>query len=68
MPRKYALLRAALARNDLTQQDLANHLGHSYTYTNQRMAGRKAWNLDDVREIARWLQISREEIYDVFFA
>ena len=67
MQRQYPLLRAMLARNSLTQLDLARQLGRSYTYVNRRMAGHKSWTLNEVQEIARWLQIPRTEFEDTFF-
>ena len=67
MRRMYPLLRAALTRNYLTQADLAKHLKRSYTYVNQRMAGHKSWSLDEVRDIAKWLQFNRTEIEQEFF-
>ncbi len=67
MQRKYPVLRAMLARNQLTQADLAKRLGRSYTYVNQRMTGNKSWTLDETQDIARWLRIPRTEFEDTFF-
>lgn len=46
-------VRAELARNDLTQGDLARHLHITQPAVSRRLAGERAFNVDELAVIAR---------------
>lgn len=53
--------------NDLTQKDMAGKLGvHIGTYS-KKENGLIAWSIEDVKKLRKILNLSDEEIIDIFF-
>jgi transcriptional regulator with XRE-family HTH domain len=52
-----ANIRAEMARNGLTQRDLAALLGLSQPTVSARLRGRTDFTVSEVRAIARWLGV-----------
>lgn len=50
-------LRAEMARQKKTSQDLADYLNISQSSANRRMNGQSPIDLDEVDRLARWLDV-----------
>lgn len=52
-----AEVRAGLARRNLSRSDLADTLGISYRTLNDRLNGKSAFDLDEIRQAADFLGV-----------
>lgn len=66
MKRKFLDLKCLMFKRNITQKDLVDVLGRKTTYISHRMTGVEPWNLEDVRKIAEFLEIPREQWLDYF--
>lgn len=64
--RKFAKLKALMFESEITQKDLVGVIGRKTTYISHRMTGAEPWNLNDVRKIAEFLEIPREQWLNYF--
>lgn len=55
-------VKAELARRDLTQEALADHLGVSRAYVYRRLNGDVPWNVQDLRRVARFVSVPLEQL------
>lgn len=55
-------VRAWLARRQLTQRNLASHLGISTTSLSFRMKGKTPWSIVELAQVADWLDISLAQL------
>ena len=55
-------VRAWLARRQLTQRNLASHLGISATSLSFRMKGKTPWSIVELAQVADWLDISLAQL------
>ena len=60
-------LKAAMARADLTQGELAKKIGMLPTSLNYRINGRLDFRLSEIRDIVKVLNLTKEETLDIFF-
>lgn len=60
-----AEVRAALARHDKTQRDLADCIGVDQASTWARLRGRRSFRAEEIAMIAAWLDIPVESLIPV---
>lgn len=59
-----ASVRAELARANISQRQLADHLGKSHTYVQRRASGALSFSADDLIAIAEVLNIPAGRFFD----
>lgn len=59
-----AEIKAGLARRDLTQSDLANHLSLSRGAIGRRLTGEVPFNIDELRRTATFLNVPLATLLD----
>ena len=62
-----ALLRAAMARNEETQEELAKALSLATSAVSARINGRTDFRASEIQEIIRRYKLTPEETNDIFF-
>ena len=64
--RKFGKLKSLLFENGYTHADLVPVIGRETAYISLRMNAKKPWNTDEIRQIAAFLDIPRDEWLDYF--
>ena len=60
--RKRNPLKGRMYEYGVTQQELANYLGMSLSYTASRVNGSKPWTVSELARIGKLLEIDRQEL------
>lgn len=66
MGKPYSRLRHALDDADISRQDIANRLGRSIVYVNQRFRCEFPWTMSDAYEILEMLKEPAEKLAELF--
>jgi len=66
MARPFLKLRARLAENGYTQQDMQRRLGLGSSTVSRRFNGVEEWRLTEIWEIMEWLDIPAQQMHEYF--
>ncbi len=61
------LLKYFLARKEMSIKDLAGRLGLNVSTLSQKLNGHRDFTISEVREIAKILSLSKQNVWDIFF-
>lgn len=60
-----AAVRGVVAGKGVSGSELARHLNRAQSYASVRLNGRKSWTMEEVDQIAAYLDIEVDDIFDM---
>lgn len=64
---KKNLLKSKMVLHGRTQRDLAKYLGMSEVAVNKKFQGVLRFNVNDIRRLKEYLNLSNDEVVEIFF-
>ena len=65
--RKFNSLKALMYEMEVTQDELSKRMGRSGTYINRRFTAKEPFDTEDIKTIAKELNIPKAQWLDYFF-
>lgn len=62
------ILKSKMVLNGFTRRDLAKLLGLSVSSISQKLCGRQAFSLEQIKKVAEALKLSEDEIIKIFLS